>query len=211
MHQILLIDNYDSFTYNLVHYLEELSGDEVFVMRNDQIDFEKAKKYQKIVISPGPGLPSEAGELMRFLDSFILKKEVLGICLGQQAIAEHFGMRLKNLDEVVHGQAKSIQVLFDQEHLFSGLPKELKVGRYHSWVIDPNSLVKEFIITSQDKEGNIMSIAHQKLPIKAVQFHPESILTEFGKGMIANWLGKKNDETVQTVSSFFKEISPNNL
>ncbi|MBL4707007.1 MAG: aminodeoxychorismate/anthranilate synthase component II [Flavobacteriales bacterium] len=188
MSDILLIDNYDSFTYNLYHYLEEMNEGKVVVMRNDEINFEQAESFQKVVISPGPGLPSQAGDLMKFLNQFILEKEILGICLGQQAIAEHFGMRLKNLEEVIHGQAKQIRVLSKKERLFSGLPSVLKVGRYHSWVIDPKNITENIIITSQDDDGNIMSIAHESLPIKAVQFHPESVLTEFGKEMIANWL-----------------------
>lgn len=187
MAQIVLIDNYDSFTYNLYHYLEELNEGELVVMRNDQINYEVLEQCEKIVISPGPGLPEQAGELMTLLDRFILRKEILGICLGQQAIAEHFGMRLKNLKEVVHGQATNIQVL-GEEKLFSGIPQKLKVGRYHSWVIDPQTMSKEFKITSQDAAGNIMSIAHHSLPIKAVQFHPESVLTEYGKKMLENWL-----------------------
>ena len=188
MSKILLIDNYDSFTYNLYHYLEELSDAEVVVMRNDEIDFEKADEFQKMVISPGPGLPAEAGDLMQFLKQFATSKKILGICLGQQAIAEHFGMQLKNLEEVVHGQSKEIKALSRKETLYKGLPSELKVGRYHSWVIDPESMSADFEVTSEDKSGNIMSIAHRTLPIKAVQFHPESVLTEFGKEMVKNWL-----------------------
>ncbi|KAA3649331.1 MAG: aminodeoxychorismate/anthranilate synthase component II [Bacteroidetes bacterium] len=194
MSKILLIDNYDSFTFNLVHYLESLTDLKIVVVRNDEIDFSKMDQYDAVVISPGPGLPKQAGLLMDFLAAFANHKKILGICLGQQAIAEHFGMRLKNLGEVVHGQARKIEVLQvnrgekEESGLFKGLPKNLTVGRYHSWVIEPESMSTDFEITSTDEQGNIMSIQHKKLPISSVQFHPESILTEFGKEMLKNWL-----------------------
>lgn len=184
---ILLLDNYDSFTYNLYHYLEELNEGNITVMRNDEINYEAVNRFEKVVISPGPGLPEQAGELMPFLERFATTKELLGICLGQQAIAAHFGMKLINLNEVVHGQSKEL-VLNSNDKLFHRIPKKIKVGRYHSWVIDPKSLTNDFLVSSSDEEGNIMSIAHKELPIRAVQFHPESILTEYGKEMLRNWL-----------------------
>lgn len=187
MSKILLIDNYDSFTFNLVHYLESLTDLEIVVVRNDEIDFSKLQEYDSVVISPGPGLPKQAGLLMEFLAAFADKKKILGICLGQQAIAEHFGMKLKNLDEVVHGQAKTIQVL-NHSGLFRDIPNKIKVGRYHSWVIDSESISKDFEVSSVDEQGNIMSIQHKTLPIAAVQFHPESILTEYGRDLLENWL-----------------------
>ncbi len=203
MPKILLIDNYDSFTYNLVHYLEAILNQNIDVIRNDAIDLDKLDKYDAFVISPGPGLPKDAGKLMAFLDRFATTKKILGICLGQQAIAEHFGMTLKNLGEVVHGQARGIKVLNDNS-LFKGLPQNIKVGRYHSWVIEPESIKADFEITSTDEQGNIMSIKHNKLPIEAVQFHPESILTEYGKEMLRNWLKIQNSNN--DLTSKFKKI-----
>ena len=188
MPKILLVDNYDSFTYNLLHYLEELSNSMVKVIRNDELSIEEAEKYDCFVISPGPGLPESSGQLLPFLRHFIDKKKILGICLGQQAIAEVFGMQLLNLEEVVHGQSKQINVCIENETLYKGLPNQFKVGRYHSWVIDPKTVSPEFLVTSIDNEQNIMSITHKNLPIKAMQFHPESILTEHGKEIIKNWL-----------------------
>ena len=195
MSKILLIDNYDSFTFNLVHYLEAITDQAIDVIRNDDLDFSKMDDYDSVVISPGPGLPKQAGMLMEFLEAFSSQKKILGICLGQQAIAEHFGMQLKNLGEVVHGQARKIEVFcqkggqVNNVGLFQGLPKTIRVGRYHSWVIEPESMNADFEITSSDEQGNIMSIKHKTLAIEAVQFHPESILTEFGKEMLRNWLG----------------------
>lgn len=188
MLRILLIDNYDSFTYNLYHYLEELNGGEVTVMRNDEIDFQQINSFDKVLISPGPGLPKDAGSLMEFLKNYSHQKSILGVCLGQQAIAEHFGMKLQNLNAVVHGQSRRINVLKKEAILFRGLPKNFKVGRYHSWVVEKANFSDEFEVTSEDEQGNIMSIQHKELPIHAVQFHPESVLTEFGKEMIQNWL-----------------------
>lgn len=188
MNDILLIDNYDSFTFNLYHYLEELSQGEIVVMRNDCIDFDKAATFDRVVISPGPGLPQQAGDLMKFLDQFILQKNILGICLGQQAIAEYFGMNLMRLEKVVHGQASDIQLLDRSEPLFKSIPPNFKAGRYHSWVIDPEGVIDEIQITSLGSDQSIMSISHKKLPIKAVQFHPESILSEYGKKILSNWL-----------------------
>ena len=196
MPKILLIDNYDSFTYNLFHYLEELSNNEVIVIRNDELELNELSEFESIVISPGPGLPSTSGKLMPFLKAFVNRKKVLGICLGQQAIAEHFGMRLKNLNQVVHGQAKKISVITSDNVLFKNLPTTFNVGRYHSWVIEPSSLHPDFEVTSIDEDNNIMSIAHKYLPLMAVQFHPESILTEYGKEMIENWL--ESNSTAQT-------------
>jgi len=193
--KILLIDNYDSFTYNLFHYLEELSSHEVLVIRNDELELNHLDQFDSVVISPGPGLPAQSGKLMEFLKCFAKNKHILGICLGQQAIAEHFGMKLKNLSQVVHGQAKKVNVLTKNEPLFKGLPQTFNVGRYHSWVIDPQSLHKDFEATSSDEAGNIMSISHNTLSIKAVQFHPESVLTEHGKQLIENWLDHTTTQT----------------
>jgi len=186
--KILLIDNYDSFTYNLYHYLDELNQGGVVVQRNDELKLEAVSQYDVVVLSPGPGLPKTAGKLLEFLEKYAGKVPIFGVCLGQQAIAEYFAMKLKNLPKVVHGQARSIDILDREKGLFKGFPKGIKVGRYHSWVIDPESLHQDFSITSTDDEGNIMSIQHKTLPICAVQFHPESVLTEMGKELLQNWL-----------------------
>ncbi len=190
MPKILLIDNYDSFTYNLFHYLDELNEGGIEVIRNEELDLNKVQQYDSVVLSPGPGLPKNAGKLMAFLKRYATEIPILGVCLGQQAIAEHFGMKLKNLSEVVHGQSRKIQILKTKGGLFKGFPSEINVGRYHSWVIDPESLTNDFEITSTDEDGNIMSIQHKTLPIHAVQFHPESVLTEFGKEMLQNYLSE---------------------
>lgn len=188
MQKILLIDNYDSFTFNLYHYLEELFDGEIEVMRNDEIDFERIEEFDAFVISPGPGLPKKAGDLMKFLNDYSQTKKILGICLGLQAIAEHFGFKLKNLAEVIHGQSHEIRVINRDNPLFHNLPSTFKVGRYHSWVIDENSLSQDFEISSRSMDGSIMSISHKRLALHAVQFHPESILTENGKDLLKNWL-----------------------
>jgi anthranilate synthase component 2 len=156
-------------------------------MRNDAIDFEKVEAFSRVVISPGPALPKDAGQLMRFLKENIEKKPILGICLGHQAIAEHFGVPLKNLKDVVHGQATSIQLL-SQEGLFKDIPASIKVGRYHSWVVDKEKMADNLLVTAIDKEKHIMAFQHTSLPVVGLQFHPESILTEYGEKMIANWL-----------------------
>lgn len=190
MPQILLIDNYDSFTYNLYHYLDELNQGGVEVQRNDELDLNGVLDYDLVVLSPGPGLPKQAGKLMEFLERYATKVPILGVCLGQQAIAENFGMKLKNLPKVVHGQSRIIEIVARESGLFKDFPASIKVGRYHSWVIDPESMHTDFNITSTDEEGNIMSIEHKTLPICAVQFHPESVLTELGKELLQNWLRK---------------------
>lgn len=168
--------------------MDDLNAGGVEVVRNDELDLGKVQNYERVVLSPGPGLPKDAGKLMDFLKHYATEIPILGVCLGQQAIAEHFGMRLKNLPEVVHGQSRTIKILENQKGIFKDLPKEIKVGRYHSWVIEPNSLSTDFEVTSTDEEENIMSIQHKNLPIYAVQFHPESVLTEYGKEMLQNWL-----------------------
>lgn len=189
MSQILLIDNYDSFTYNIYHYLEELWEEGVKVVRNDELTLEKAQQHDRIVISPGPNLPQAAGNLMPVLKAIVAEKKVLGICLGLQAIAEVFDLKLKNLKQVVHGQSTPIKVLDPNALLFRGLPQQFKVGRYHSWVIDEKSnLENKLKITAVDEVGSIMAVAHPTLPIHAVQFHPESVLCEYGKEMLGNWL-----------------------
>jgi len=185
MKKILVIDNYDSFTYNLVHYLEGLDC-EVVVKRNDQLTLEEVDAYDKIVLSPGPGIPDEAGLLKAIIAEYAPTKSIFGVCLGQQAIAEVFGGSLINLDKVYHGIATKIKVIKD-DVLFDGLPKEIEVGRYHSWVVDPN-MPEVLEVTSVDENGQIMSIRHKNYDVCAVQFHPESVLTLQGKQILKNWL-----------------------
>lgn len=187
MTQILLIDNYDSFTYNLVHYLEEL-GAQVTVRRNDKLSLEEVAAFSHIVLSPGPGIPDEAGLLKEIIATYAATKKILGVCLGQQAIAEVFGGRLENLSEVYHGIATPIKIIDPQATLFKDLPTEVVVGRYHSWVVS-EALPESLKVTARDHEGQIMAIEHKEYPVHAVQFHPESILTPSGKKMLANWLG----------------------
>jgi anthranilate synthase component 2 len=185
--KILLVDNYDSFTYNLVHYLEASPDVNVVVKRNDEIDLKSVSSYDRIVLSPGPGLPSEAGVLLELIRQYVGKKPVLGVCLGLQAIAEVYGSRLLNLQKVYHGTASRLRVI-SPEPLFKGLPDSFLVGRYHSWVMDPENIPDCLEVTATDEEGNIMAIRHRKENIHAVQFHPESILTEHGHDIINNWL-----------------------
>ena len=185
MNKILVIDNYDSFTYNLVHYLVDL-GCEVVVKRNDQLKLEEVDDFEKIVLSPGPGIPDEAGLLKEIIAKYAPTKSILGVCLGQQAIGEVFGGKLINLDEVYHGIATKI-ILEKGEPLFEGLPREIVVGRYHSWVVDPQ-LPDVLEATSFDENGQLMSIRHKTYDVCAVQFHPESVLTPQGKVILKNWL-----------------------
>ena len=185
MKKILVIDNYDSFTYNLVHYLEEL-GCEVIVKRNDQLTLEEVDAFEKIVLSPGPGIPDEAGLLKQIIETYAPTKSIFGVCLGQQAIAEVFGGSLINLDEVFHGIATKINIV-KNDIIFEGMPTEIEVGRYHSWVVNPD-LPEVLEATSLDENGQIMSLRHKKYDVRAVQFHPESVLTPQGKKMLDNWL-----------------------
>ncbi|MGB2760526.1 MAG: aminodeoxychorismate/anthranilate synthase component II [Maribacter stanieri] len=185
MKKILVIDNYDSFTYNLVHYLEEL-GCEVIVKRNDQLTLEEVDAFDKIVLSPGPGIPDEAGLLKQIIEKYAPTKSIFGVCLGQQAIAEVFGGSLINLDEVYHGIATKINIT-KEDVLFLGISNEIEVGRYHSWVVNPN-LPDSLEATSVDENGQIMSLRHKTYDVRAVQFHPESVLTPQGKKMLENWL-----------------------
>lgn len=187
MKKILVIDNYDSFTYNLVHYLEDL-GCEVIVKRNDQLTLEEVDDFDKIVLSPGPGIPDEAGLLKEIIARYAPTKSIFGVCLGQQAIAEVFGGSLINLDKVYHGIATKINIT-KEDILFDGMPKEIEVGRYHSWVVHPE-LPEVLEATSFDENGQVMSLRHKEYNVCAVQFHPESVLTPEGKKILENWLKK---------------------
>ena len=185
MKNILVIDNYDSFTYNLVHYLEDL-GCKVTVKRNDRLTLEEVDFFEKIVLSPGPGIPDEAGLLKDIITAYAPIKSIFGVCLGQQAIGEVFGGTLINLDEVYHGIATKIQIT-KEESIFEGLPNEIEVGRYHSWVVNPD-LPEVLEATSIDENGQVMSLRHKTYDVRAVQFHPESVLTPHGKKILENWL-----------------------
>ena len=185
MKQILVIDNYDSFTYNLVHYLEDLDC-EVAVKRNDQLVLEEVADYEYIVLSPGPGIPEEAGLLKEIIREYAPTKRIFGVCLGLQAIGEVFGGELVNLDEVYHGVATKIRIT-EEDELFTDLPREMEVGRYHSWVVDPE-LPETLLATSFDENGQLRSLRHREYDVSAVQFHPESVLTPHGKQILKNWL-----------------------
>lgn len=185
--KILVIDNYDSFVYNLVHYLEELDC-EVTVKRNDRVSLEEIGQYDKILLSPGPGIPDEAGMLKSIIKEYASSKSILGVCLGQQAIGEVFGGRLRNLSEVFHGVATTAKQLVKDEKLFKKVPKEFQVGRYHSWVVSKDGFPSELEITSIDENGQIMSLRHRAYDVRGVQFHPESVLTPEGKKIIKNWV-----------------------
>ena len=185
MKKVFVIDNYDSFTYNLVHYLEELDC-EVTVKRNDQFELDELENYPMILLSPGPGIPEESGLLKAAIERYAPTKKILGICLGQQAIGEVFGGQLINLDKVYHGIATPVNIV-EEDVLFINLPKQFDIGRYHSWVVaTPLPVVLE--ITSLDEEGQVMSLRHKEYDVRAVQYHPESILTPQGKKILENWI-----------------------
>lgn len=185
--KILVFDNYDSFTYNLVQYLERVSAVKPDVFRNDRISLDEMNKYDKILLSPGPGVPSEAGILPEVIRKYAPFKSIFGVCLGQQAIGEVFGGKLVNLDSVYHGVATEMEIVKD-DLLFKGLPKKFKAGRYHSWVVDEKTFPAELEITCKDENGYVMGLRHRKFDVRGVQFHPESVLTECGLEIIRNWV-----------------------
>ena len=193
--KILVFDNYDSFTYNLVHLVEKITGEKVEVYRNDQIPLEKVKEYDKIILSPGPGIPVEAGMLLPLIKEYAASKSILGVCLGHQAIGEAFGGKLVNLSTVYHGIATPITIGADRgvedqapSPLFAGLPEELEVGRYHSWVVAEENFPSELEVTARDRNGYIMALQHKRYDVQGVQFHPESVLTPQGEVILRNWL-----------------------
>ncbi|MEO1628920.1 MAG: aminodeoxychorismate/anthranilate synthase component II [Bacteroidota bacterium] len=186
--KILVLDNYDSFTYNLVQYLREICDEPMDVFRNDAISLEEVDAYDTIVLSPGPGIPSQAGIMPELIKRYAPSKSIFGVCLGQQAIGEAFGGQLLNLTKVYHGIATSIVVTDPSEVLFDELPNSFTVGRYHSWVVDRKGFPDELLVTSVDSEDTIMSLRHKTHHVKGVQFHPESILTDHGKEMLQNFL-----------------------
>jgi len=185
---ILVIDNYDSFTYNLVHAIKKITGLPVDVYRNDEIPLAEIEKYDRIVLSPGPGIPEEAGLLLDIIKEFGPKKSILGVCLGHQAIGEAFGGKLHNMNKVLHGIATPVELTETKSVLFNGLPKTFEVGRYHSWIVEKENLPECFEVTSYDGEGMIMSMQHKDFDIQGVQFHPESVLTPLGEQILKNWL-----------------------
>ena len=187
--KILVFDNYDSFTYNLVHLVEKITHQKVTVVRNDQIALEEVEGYDKIILSPGPGIPSEAGLLLPLIKKYAASKPILGVCLGHQAIGEAFGATLENLSSVYHGVATPINI-DNNNYLFTGLDDSIEVGRYHSWVISNKNLPAVLKVTATDENGLIMAIEHTSYDVCGVQFHPESVLTPSGEAIIKNWLLK---------------------
>lgn len=187
MKKLLVLDNYDSFTYNLVHLVEKVSDISFDVFRNDKISLADVDKYDKILLSPGPGLPKDAGIMPELLKRYSSNKSIFGVCLGMQAIGENFNSKLKNLDTVFHGLATPIEII-KNDFIFEACPKQFNVGRYHSWVVDADGLSSDLEITAIDSDKNIMALKHKTLDVRGVQFHPESILSEHGETIIRNWL-----------------------
>ena len=187
--KILVLDNYDSFVYNLVYILKELGGD-VEVFRNDKIELENVDKYDKILLSPGPGIPEEAGIMLDLIKQYASTKSIFGVCLGHQAIGEAFGAKLHNMGEVLHGVTTKCLITDPNEILFQGVPAEIEVCRYHSWTVVPETMPADLKITALDEKGYVMAEAHQKYDVRGVQFHPEAYLTQHGVKMVENWMKK---------------------
>lgn len=186
--KILVFDNYDSFTYNLVHLVEKITHGKVDVFRNDQIPLEQVNDYDKIILSPGPGIPEEAGLLLSLIKEYAPSKSILGVCLGHQAIGEAFGAQLENLTTVYHGIATPIQILKKGTALLNDLGDEIEVGRYHSWIISDLDFPGDLEVTARDANGYIMGIQHRSFDVQGLQFHPESVLTPDGEKILKNWL-----------------------
>ena len=195
MNNILILDNYDSFTYNLVQMVEEISNKNVDVHRNDEINLEQVAQYDKIILSPGPGIPSEAGILLPLIKRYAATKSIFGVCLGHQAIGEAFGAELINLSRVYHGVSNKIKLVESvasssfRNDWFKNLNDEIEVGRYHSWVLNEKSIPADVEVTAEDESGMIMALRHRAYDVQGVQFHPESVLTPLGRKMMENWLG----------------------
>ena len=188
---ILVVDNYDSFTYNLVHLLKELDDENIItVLRNDKLNLDEINQYDKIMLSPGPGIPSEAGQMIALLKRYIGKKPILGICLGHQAIAEVLGGKLRNLQQVLHGIQGKCEFDYENCYLFNGMDKYNQVGHYHSWVVDESSVPSAINITARSEDGLIMALSHKEYDVHGLQFHPESILTPSGKQILHNWINR---------------------
>lgn len=184
--KILVIDNYDSFVYNLVHMLYNLGVEEIDIVKNDRVDLNTISAYDKILLSPGPGIPNDAGLMKKVIEIYAPSKSIIGVCLGHQAIGEVFGGTLINLDEPLHGVASRISILHN-DYLFENTPVQFDIGHYHSWVVSPD-VPDSIEITATDEYGNIMALKHKNYDVRGVQFHPESVLTEFGKTIIGNWI-----------------------
>lgn len=195
---ILVLDNYDSFTYNLVQYLMEITGQEIDVFRNDEIELADVDQYDVIVLSPGPGVPKDAGIMPELIKQYADRKSIFGVCLGVQAIGEAFGAELHNLTRVFHGIATPITILDKEDALFSEIPDQFMAGRYHSWVVNKKDLPESLIITAEDEQGGIMALRHETLHVKGVQFHPESIMTEHGHQLLKNFLEEARQRQLQT-------------
>ncbi|GAA4299150.1 aminodeoxychorismate/anthranilate synthase component II [Nibribacter koreensis] len=205
--KILVLDNYDSFTYNLVQMLRELGyGEELQVHRNDQIDLDAVEAFDVIVLSPGPGIPEGAGIMPALIQRYAPTKRILGVCLGHQAIAEAFGGTLSNMEEVYHGVSSTVRVVNQYEVLFRNLPQTFQVGRYHSWTVVPDTLPSVFQVTAVDNNGEILALRHKQYDVCGLQFHPESILTDYGKDMLENWL-RNPSQRVTKWTSFAASIS----
>jgi anthranilate synthase component 2 len=189
--KILVFDNYDSFTYNLVHLIEKVSSMRPDVYRNDEITLEAIGEYDHIILSPGPGVPSEAGLLLPLIQRYASSKKILGVCLGHQAIAESFGAKLINLSDVYHGVSTRCKVQ-TSARLFKGLPDQIEIGRYHSWIVNEDGLPVELEITARDENGYIMALQHKQYDVQSVQFHPESVLTPMGEQILSNWISEIN-------------------
>ena len=188
--RILVFDNYDSFTYNLVHLVEKITHEKVTVCRNDQITLEEVDAYDKIILSPGPGIPTEAGLLIPLIKEYAPTKSILGVCLGHQAIGEAFGAELENLANVYHGIATPINILNQNAPVLKGLGEKIEVGRYHSWIVSDLDWPDDLEVTARDENGYIMGLQHKSYDVQGVQFHPESVLTPDGETMLRNWLGQ---------------------
>ena len=186
--KILVFDNYDSFTYNLVHLIEKILHQKTEVYRNDQIPLEKVKDYDMIILSPGPGIPEEAGLLLPLIKEYASSKSILGVCLGHQAIGQAFGGKLVNLSTVYHGVATNCQLSIVNSQLFKGLPENIEVGRYHSWIVSDENFPGDLEVTARDENNYIMALQHKNLDVQGVQFHPESVLTPMGETILRNWL-----------------------
>jgi anthranilate synthase component II len=186
--KVAILDNYDSFTYNLVHAIEKILNQKIDVFRNDQVPVEKFKNYDKIVLSPGPGIPDESGILKQLIVHWASSKSILGVCLGQQAIGEVFGGSLVNLETIYHGVATTIIQTVNDEKIFEGIPEIFEAGRYHSWIVNRDNFPECLEVTAIDKQGQIMALRHNSYDVRGVQFHPESVLTPLGEKIIENWL-----------------------
>lgn len=191
MQKLLILDNYDSFTYNLVHLIESVSDISYEVHRNNKIALDDINRFDKILLSPGPGIPKEAGILLDVIKTYGSTKSILGVCLGLQAISEAYGGELKNLTDVYHGVATHIKVI-GQDDLFTNCSDKFMVGRYHSWVVNNHNLPDTLVVTAMDEQNQIMALKHKEYDVRGVQFHPESILSEYGEVILKNWLSEKN-------------------